>query len=144
MTLDGVGDHVLARLLLILGDEAPPALTQVPVHDREGNEILQALELPRDQSPMRLVLIVSSVSERWDNGVVGITYPRACIADVDVIATLFGREFGTALARDPVTERADLALELARLVAGLDPIGNLVCSRLGIAGSSVSRGYRIP
>ena len=42
-----------------------------------------------------------------------------------MIAALLRRELGAGLTRDPVTERALLALELARAVAGLDPVGDL-------------------
>jgi hypothetical protein len=53
-----------------------------------------------------------------------ISYPGTCIANVEMIATLFGGKLGAWLAGDPVPEGADLALELARAVANLNPIGD--------------------
>lgn len=50
------------------------------------------------------------------------TYPWAGIADIQMVTTLFNGELGAGFLGDPVTERAGLALEFARLVAGLDPI----------------------
>lgn len=47
-----------------------------------------------------------------------------------MVAVLFGRVLGAGLARDVVAERADLALELARLVAAVDPVGDLGGGRL--------------
>ncbi len=74
------------------------------MHDGEADELFQALELPGDQSAVR---------------------PRTRIADVEMVAAFLGRELGAGLGRDPVPERADLALELAARVAGLDPVGDL-------------------
>ena len=68
------------------------------------------------------------------------TYPGTGIADVEVIPPLLGRELGTALPRDPVAERADLALELARRVAGLDPVGYLAGAGLFRVSRSLGSG----
>lgn len=62
------------------------------------------------------------------------TYPWAGIADIQMVATLFNGEFGAGFLGDPVAERAGLALELARLVAGLDPVCDFE------AGSGLSVG----
>lgn len=75
----------------------------MPVHHRVGDDVVQALELACDQGPVR---------------------PRTGIADIEMIPALLRGELGAGLARDPVAERADLTLELARLVAGLDPVGD--------------------
>jgi hypothetical protein len=53
------------------------------------------------------------------------TDPRTRVAHKQVVAALLGRVLGAGLARDPVAERALLAPELARRVAGLDPVGDL-------------------
>lgn len=50
------------------------------------------------------------------------TYPWTGIADVQMVATLFNGKLGAGFLGDPVAERAGLPFELARLVAGLDPI----------------------
>lgn len=50
-----------------------------------------------------------------------------------MIAALLGRELGAGFTRDPVAEGALLALELARLVAGLDPVGD-VAAGVGAGG----------
>lgn len=71
--------------------------------DGEGDDVLEPLELPRDERPVR---------------------PGAGVRDVEVVAALLGGELGAGLARDEVAERADLALELARLVVRLDPLGD--------------------
>lgn len=55
MALKRVGDDILSRNILILSDETPSLLTQVPVHNGEGDEVLKALELSGDQSAVRLV-----------------------------------------------------------------------------------------
>lgn len=122
--VDGVRRDVLAGDILVCGYEAPAwgvvsssfslrrgeetggkltLLTEVPVDDGEGDDVLEALKLPRDERPVR---------------------PGAGVRDVEVVAALLGRELGAGLARDEVAERADLALELARLVVRLDPLGD--------------------
>jgi hypothetical protein len=55
-----------------------------------------------------------------------LTHPRTGIADVQMVPPLLGRELGPGLLGDEVAERALLALELARLVARLHPVGDLV------------------
>lgn len=55
VALDGVGDDVDAGLLLVLGDEAPAALAEVPVDDGIGDELVEALELAGDESAVGLV-----------------------------------------------------------------------------------------
>lgn len=57
------------------------------------------------------------------------TYPRTGIADVEMIPALLNRELGIRRIADPVAERARLPLELARLVAGQDPVRDLVGGR---------------
>lgn len=104
MALEGVRNDIISRQLLILGDESPSLTTQVPVHNRVGNEILKALEATSNQRTVS---------------------PGTSIADVDVVPSLLGRVLGTSLARDVVAERADLALELARGVVGVDKVRNL-------------------
>lgn len=118
VALDGVRHDIVAGQLLVSLDEAPAALGEVPVDDGEGDNVLEALELAGDEGAVR---------------------PRARVADVEVVATLLGRVLGAGLARDPVAERADLALELARLVAGRDPIGDFG-SGAGLWQNRVSGG----
>lgn len=84
------------------------------VNRRNTNKLLQPLQLPRNDRARR---------------------PRTRIADVQMIAALLGGELGARIGRDPVAERALLALELARLVAGLDPVGHFE------AGGSLSSGW---
>ena len=57
------------------------------------------------------------------DGVV-VTDPRAGIANVEVIAAFGGRVPGASLARDVLPEGALLPLELARRIAGFDPVGD--------------------
>lgn len=97
------GDLSGARLLR--GDEAPALLTEVPVHDGEGNDVFEPLELTRDERPAG---------------------PWTRIADVQVVPAFLGRELGASVAGDPAPERADLALELARGITGFDPAGDAV------------------
>ena len=101
--MKGVWDDVLAGEGLVSCYEAPALLTEMPVDDGERDEVLEALQLPGDQCPVR---------------------PRAGGRDREVISALLGRELGAGLPRDEVPEGADLALELAGLVVGLDPIGD--------------------
>lgn len=58
------------------------------------------------------------------------THPRACIAYVQMVPRLLGRELGPGLVGDPVAERADLPLELAALVGGVHPVRDLARGRL--------------
>ena len=55
-------------------------------------------------------------------------YPGTRIADVEMVSTLLGGELGADRLRDPVAERALLALELTRRIAGLDPVRDLASS----------------
>jgi hypothetical protein len=75
------------------------------VHDGEGDDVLEALKAAGDESAAG---------------------PGTGVADVEVVAALFGGELGAGVAGDPVAEGRDLALELARGVAGLDPGGDVV------------------
>jgi hypothetical protein len=92
------------------------------VHDREGDDVLEALEATGDE---------------------GAAGPGTGVANVEVIAALFGRELGAGVARDPVAEGRDLALELARGVAGLDPGCDIVfvSGGLGEGMSVTARSY---
>lgn len=103
-----VRDDVIGGGGLVRGGEAPAALAEVPVDDGEGDEVLEALELAGDQ------------------GAVG---PGAGIGNIEVVAALLGGELGGGVPRDPVPEGADLALELAGRVAGLDPVGDAALGR---------------
>lgn len=78
------------------------------MHDRVADVVLEPLQLPRDQGPVR---------------------PGAGVGDVEVVAALLGRELGAGLIGDPVTEGAGLALKLAALVAGLDPLRDVASGR---------------
>ena len=69
---------------------------------------------------------------RGDKG--SSTYPRTGVADKEMVAVGLRGVLGAGLARDVVAERADLALELARLVAAVNPVGNL--GRLRLIGIS--------
>ena len=96
------------------------------MHSRERNNILQPLELSRNERTRRLRTLMSTnhfplpCRMCWF-----VTHPRTSVAHKQVIAALLRRELGAGLTRDPVAERALLALELARGVAGLDPVGDL-------------------
>lgn len=101
------------------------------MHRRHGDEVLQTLELPGNDDTRRLITeqtIISMVLhiDRRD----GPTYPGACVADVQMIPALFRREPGAGLLGNPLAERADLALELARLVAGEDPVRDFAAGGL--------------
>ena len=96
------------------------------MHGRKRNNILQPLELSRNERTRRLRTLMSTnhfplpCRMCWF-----VTHPRTSVAHKQVIAALLRRELGAGLTRDPVAERALLALELARGVAGLDPVGDL-------------------
>lgn len=84
MALDRVGNNVVARNIdVVLGDEAPATVAEMPVHNREGDDVLETLDVTRDQ---------------------GATRPGTGVADVEVIAALLGGVLGAGLARDPVAE----------------------------------------
>lgn len=104
MAIQRVRNDIISRQLLILGNKSPSLTTQVPVHHRVRDNILQTLEATSNQRAMS---------------------PGTGIADVDVVPALLGRVLGTSLAGDVVAERADLALELARGVVGVDKVRNL-------------------
>ena len=91
-------------LSLSRGGRGLTNLTEEPVDHRKRNYVVKPLELPRYERPVR---------------------PGAGVRDVEVVAALLRRELGAGLARDEVAERADLALELARLVVRLDPVGDI-------------------
>lgn len=96
------------------------------MHGRKRNNILQPLELSRNERTRRLRTLMSTnhfplpCRMCWF-----VTHPRTSVAHKQVIAALLRRELGAGLTRDPVAERALLALVLARGVAGLDPVGDL-------------------
>ena len=71
------------------------------MHARNANNILQPLELPHDERPMR---------------------PGTRVRDVEMVPVLLGRELCVGLVLDEVTEHRGLALEFAALVVGQDPI----------------------
>ena len=52
--------------------------------------------------------------------------PRTCVGHIEVISAFLGRELGTRLVLDEVTEDRLLSLELARLVLGIDPVENVL------------------
>ena len=104
MALNRVRNDIVSRQLLVLGDKSPSLTTQVPVHNRIRNQILKALEATGNQRAVG---------------------PGTGIADVEVVPSLLGRVLGTSLAGDVVAERADLALELARGVVGVDKVRDL-------------------
>ncbi len=54
MSLERVGNDVFARLLFVLGDEAPASLAEVPVDDGKGNKVFKALQLPCNKGAMSL------------------------------------------------------------------------------------------
>lgn len=110
MPLNRVRNHILTRnVRLALLHEAPAALGEVPVHDGEADDVLEALEPARNERAVR---------------------PRARVADVEVVAALLGGVLRAGFARDGVAERGDLALELAGFVAGLDPVCDFAGGRL--------------
>lgn len=51
--------------------------------------------------------------------------PWTGITDVEVIPALLRWKLSTRLTRDPIAERADLSLELARLVGPISNLGSL-------------------
>ncbi len=61
VALDGVRDHILARLLFVLCDEAPATLAEVPVDDGKGDELVEALELAGDQGAVGLAKWLAGV-----------------------------------------------------------------------------------
>lgn len=95
----------------------------MPVDRRYGDEILQPLQFPGDDGPVGLHHVSLNGQMRWD---CRVTHPRTGIANVDMIPSLLGRKLGPLLLGDEVPERAHLPLELARLVARLHPLGDLV------------------
>lgn len=117
--------HVLSRDILILGDEAPSAVAEVPVHDGEGDDILEAFELAGNKRAVCLCRVVSTTVRVQD--ITQSTYPGTRVANIEMVAALLRRILGPGLIRDPVAERAHLAFELARLVGPVDPFGNFAC-----------------
>lgn len=109
MALNRVGNHILAGNILTLGDEAPAALAEMPVNHRVRDDVLEALKLAGNERA---------------------TGPWACVADEQVIAAFLGRILGTFVARDPVAEGGDLALEFACFVAEIDPVCDFGGGRL--------------
>ena len=73
------------------------------MHNRKTDKVLKTFDAASNQGPAR---------------------PRASIADIEVVAALFGRELCARLRGDEIAERAGRALELSALVAGLDPVGD--------------------
>lgn len=71
------------------------------MHTGKGYNILQTLQLPHDQSPMR---------------------PRTRIRDVKMVSIFLSGELGAWLVLDEAAEDGLLPLKLAALVARLDPI----------------------
>lgn len=130
MPLNRIRNDILARLLFIFGDEAPAALAEMPVNDGKRDKVLEALELSSNQSTVslqtgRISQTIFLVDMRLAHAEKKTTYPRACIANIEMVSAFFRRIFGTLFARDPVTECADLTLKLATLVVAVYPVGNL-------------------
>ena len=50
--------------------------------------------------------------------------PGTGIRHIEMVPALLRREFGTGFAGDPIAEDGLLPLELARLVIGVDPVGD--------------------
>lgn len=113
------------------------------MHRRKRNDILQPLELARNEravgltapsrtsAPDTLPLFHPKNTKKKKKKRKRSTHPRTSIAHIQVIPALLRRELGARLARDPVAERALLALEFARLVAGKDPVGDFAGCRGG-------------
>lgn len=77
VALDRVRHHVVSGdITVLLGHEAPAALSKVPVHHGEGDEFLEALEASGDEGAAR---------------------PRARVAHVEVVAALLGGVLGAGL-----------------------------------------------
>lgn len=72
------------------------------------------------------------------------TYPGARVADVQMIPVLLGREPGAGLAGDALAERAHLPLELARLVVGVDPVGDFSAGGLCVRTSASPGAHLVP
>lgn len=49
-----IRNHLLARLVLVLSDEAPAPLPEMPVHDGKRNDVLQTLYLSGNKGTVRL------------------------------------------------------------------------------------------
>ena len=61
VTLQRVGDDVHAGSVSVLGGREAPALgAQVPVHGREGDDVLQALQLAGDQCSVGLASVAQT------------------------------------------------------------------------------------
>lgn len=136
-------------------------IPKVPVHYRHGDEVLQALQLPGNDctgclyvymrvnidNPVKYISLSTlppPQKKMRNNDNNTNTYPRTGIADIQVIAALLSGELGAGLVRDPLAERADLALELARLVVGIHPVRDLTAgrhSRLRIVNKEWRSGY---
>ena len=97
MAGDGVRSAVLAGDGFIAGGKAPPALQHLPVHARVRDDVFQPFELARDEDAVR---------------------PGAGVGDVEMVAVLFGWEFGVGGAAHEVAEDALGALEEAGFVVG--------------------------
>ena len=96
---------VLSRDVLIRRCKSPTLLKHLPVDRGIGNDVLETLEFTDDQSTVG---------------------PRTCVGHIEVISAFLGRELGTRLVLDEVTEDRLLSLELARLVLGIDPVENVL------------------
>lgn len=84
MPLNRIRNHILTgNVFLALLRKAPAALGKVPVHDGEADDVLEALELARNERAVS---------------------PRARVADIEVVAALLGRVLGAGFAGDGVAE----------------------------------------
>lgn len=61
--------------------------------------------------------------------------PGTGVRDIEMIAALLRREFRPSLAGDEAAEHRLLTLELARLVIGVHPVGDLI----RVAGLCIKR-----
>lgn len=124
MALERVRHDVLTRLVLILCDKAPALASQVPVDCGEGDDVLETLQLAGNERAMGL----RCQKRKQDRD--SHAYPWAGVADVEMIPSRLWGISCAGLSGDGIAERADLALELARLVVGMHPIGDLALGGL--------------
>ena len=114
-----------------IGETTRTFLFEMPMHRREGDDVIQTLQFASDQSSMGCEDQYMPETAGLKIGSVIVHTPRTGVRDIEMIATLFRRELGTRFTRDPIAENGLLSLELARLIVGIDPVGNLSsCARL--------------
>lgn len=91
------------------------------MYRRKGNEILKALQLTGNQSPVSFETLAPGLKVM--NQSLFLT-PRTGIGDIEMVTALLWRELRTGLTRDEAAEGRLLTLELARFVIGIHPIGD--------------------